>query len=152
MSKHSFWVAAAFLIAGPGAGHTETPVQACQLVSQLEVERTLQMPAVKGDARINADTLTACIFRAEQGRSVSILVRRRASREWVAEQQRRMSGSAQFHAVSGLGDSAYRLNLPRAAALCVFRGDDYLEVYVRAGEARVPVAAEELARTVLSRM
>ncbi|MGB7762489.1 MAG: hypothetical protein WBL61_21825, partial [Bryobacteraceae bacterium] len=95
----------------------------------------------------------SCLFTAGTGGTVSILLRRNASADWIAEQRRRMTGPGSFRRVSGVGDSAFVLDhLERGAALCVFLGEDYLQISVfrLGGASSVLPAAEELARQALS--
>jgi hypothetical protein len=137
------------------AARAENPAGACHLLSQAEVEQAVHFPSDNGSIRVNSGALTSCTFRAEGGGSVSVLLRRDAPRRWVAEQQRRMTAGSNFRAIDGVGDSAFVLDLRQAgAALCVFRGDYYLEIsVVRLGGANsVLPATQELALKALSRL
>ena len=131
------------------------PPTACSLLSPAEVEQVLHVPMGPGSPRVNAGNLTSCLFTARGGGKVSILLRRNASRNWIAEQRYRMSGASTFRPLGGLGDSAFVLDRRgQGAALCVFRGEYYLQIsaFGTGGASDVLPATEELARKALSRM
>lgn len=113
-----------------------------------------------GEARVGVHnrTVTTCSFPIEGGGSLSILLRRNAGRAWIAEQEQRMNGSVRhgrFYPVAGLGGEAFMLDMRAAGAvLCVFRGNDYVQVSVfKAGAAAtVFPGAEKVARATLTRL
>lgn len=145
----------ALLLAIAAPAHAESPPTACQLLFPAEVGRALHVSVGSGSPRVNSERLTGCRFAADGGGIVSILLRRNASAEWMAEQRQRMTSAGSFRRVSGLGDSAFVLDgRERGAALCVFLGEDYLQISVfrLGGTDTVLPAAEELARRALSRL
>jgi hypothetical protein len=157
------WIRLVFAASGPIAlflvltipTHAETPRTACDLLSPAEVEHALHVPVGLGSPRVNAELVTNCLFTAGRDGTVSILFRRNASADWVAEQRHRMTGQGSFRPVRGVGDSAFVLDKrEQGAALCVFLGEYYLQVSVfRLGGADVVrPAAVELARQALSRL
>lgn len=144
---------AALLLGMPTPVHAEFPPTACGLLSAGEVEQALHVPVSNGSPRVNTEILTSCVFTDGRGGVVSILLRRNTSQDWTTEQRRRMSGS--FRPFAGLGDSAFVLDRrEQGAALCVFRGEYYLQIsifQVGSADAVLP-AAEDLARKALSRL
>jgi LPS sulfotransferase NodH len=94
------------------------------------VARRLHALVSNGSPRVNTEILTSCLFTGGSDGTVSILLRRNASKEWIAEPRRRMSGAGSFRPVA------------------------YLQISIfRAGSAdAVLPAAEELARKALSRL
>jgi len=133
--------------------HAESPPTACHLLSPAAVEHTLHVPVGFGSPRVNSELVNSCLFTANRGGTVSILLRRKASADWIAEQRYRMMSQGSFRPVSGVGDSAFVMDhREHGAALCVFLGDHYLQISVfRLGGAdTVLPAAEELARQALT--
>jgi len=136
------------------AARADAPAGACALLSDSEVERVLHAPASGGRPRVDAGSLISCDYTAAGG-SVSILLRRHASKHWIAEQKRRMSAASSFRSVQGVGDSAFVLDMRQAgAALCIFHQDHYLEVsvtHIGASES-VLSATKDLAKIVLGKL
>jgi hypothetical protein len=137
------------------AARAENPAGACRLLSKADVEQALHLATNNGDTRVNTDALTSCTYRAPSGGTVSILVRRHASRAWIGEQLKRMNSGSGFRPIDGVGDAAFVLDLRQSGvALCVFQGDYYIEIcVVRLGAAdSVLPATQKLARKALSRL
>jgi hypothetical protein len=138
----------------PLPGWTQSPPRACRLVSRAEVERALQAPVGEGEIRVNTENLTSCTFAVAGGGSVSILLRRHASKEWIDEQTHRMSNASSFQPVSA-GDSAFVLDMRHAGTVfCVFQGEYCVVVSVNRvvhGDGALQ-AAQCLARIALSKL
>ncbi len=137
------------------AGGAGNVLPACSVVSRPEVEDVLGAHVGDGRPQVATDALTVCSYAAESGGNISLLLRRHAGRDWSAEQARRMSQSAKFRAVAGLGQQAFVFDLGRPGlALCVFYRDYYLQVSTfGAGEGiRLYPVAERLARIALQRL
>ena len=130
---------------------------ACSLLSREEVGQALGAPVGEGRALVSTGVVTSCSFPAKGGGSVPILLRRNAGRAWIAEQEYRMNkgvGHGAFRPVAGLGERAFVLDMRWAgAALCVFRGEHYLQVSAFGiGDADAHAAAEKLAGMAMSRL
>jgi hypothetical protein len=157
------WTKVAVAVTGPIAlllvictpTHAGSRPAACSLLSAAEVVHAVGVPVGPARTRVNSERVTSCVFAADGGGTVSVLLRRNASADWRAEQRRRMTSAGSFRPVSGMGDSAFLLdNREQGAALCVFSGEYYLQISVfRLGGAdTVLPPAEELARRALSRL
>jgi hypothetical protein len=157
------WSKLAIAIGGPivlllaisTTARAEYSPTACQLLSPAEVEHALHVPVGAGSPRVNSELVTSCLFTADGGGTISILLRRNPPADWIAEQRQRMTNSGSFRPVSGVGGSAFGLDSrEQGAALCVFLGEYYLQISVfRLGNAgTVLPVAEELARQARSRL
>lgn len=128
---------------------------ACHLLTSVEVDKALHVPVDHGNPRVNTEFVSVCSFPSGRSGTVSILIRRNASKEWIAEQRQRMKGPGSFRPVSVVGDSAFVLDRRKdGAAMCVFHGAYYLQVSVfRLGDGQsVLPAVEVLVRKALSRL
>jgi hypothetical protein len=154
------WINLASAVGGPIAlllavctpAHAQSSPTACNLVSHAEVERALHVPVGFGSARVNSELVTSCLYAADRGGTVSIVLRHNPPAVWIAEQRQRMTSPGGFRPVSGLGGSAFMLDArEQGAALCVFLGEYYLQISVfRLGGADTVIpAAKELARRAL---
>ena len=143
------------LLVVSAASSAELAPTACRLLSAMEVENVVRVRVGQGSPRVNTERVSACFFEAGGIGTVSVLLRRNTSKDWIADQKRRMSGPGSFRPTGGLGDAAFVLDArEKGAAICVFQGGYYLQVSVfRLGGARaVQPAAEALARMALARL
>jgi hypothetical protein len=148
-------VAISLLSATSLAARNPALTTACNLLSASDVQEVVQLQSDQGSTRINAGILTSCTFRIVGGGSVSVLLRHDDSGTWVVSQRRRMTGAPDIRPIDGMGGSAFVLDLhDSGAALCVYRGNYYLQVsVVRLGSSdRVLPTVQELARRALANL
>lgn len=130
---------------------------ACTLFSKLELEEIVAVPLKDGEARGNRDTGSACFFGGKSGGRVVVLLRRVPNAAWSSEQVQRMEAAAlqgSYHDVPGIGDRSFLFDMHAAgAAMCIFRGDFYLEISVLGLEAvaNASSAVERLASKAVTR-
>jgi hypothetical protein len=122
---------------------------ACDLLSRSDIQQVIGTAGEGGRSQVNTGVVSTCVFDFGGDGRIAVLVRHHARRDWILAQSGRMA--SQFRSVEGLGDRAYRLHLQAGAALCIYRGEDYLQVSAlrTKGADRL---AEELARRILSRL
>jgi len=138
-----------------GAADRAAPV--CRLLSRAEVERIIGAAVADGRPQLNTGVLTTCVFTVHGGGRISVLLRSDVQRNWIVEQTRSMAHGVQsgrFRSIAGLGDRAFLFGMRQsAAALCIFRGEYYLQITALTGDvASAYTAAEMVARRVLSRL
>lgn len=130
---------------------------ACGLLSRADVAEAVA-PVGEGLPRTLGRDVTSCLFAAERGGQVTLLVHRIPPGAWMFEQIERMKRGVQlgtYREVHGIGDRSF-LYLPQSEAgvLCVFHGGYYLQVSMlrMARAVRRPAALESLAIRALARL
>jgi hypothetical protein len=136
------------------AGQKSAPC-ACELLSQTDIERAIATVVNTAERRLAVESASDCRFTLRGGGMISVLVRRPARPGWSTEQVARMTSSPQrFHEIAGIGDRAFVFDMTeKGSALCVFRGDYYVQVsaFGIANPATFPPALAALARKPLTR-
>jgi hypothetical protein len=131
---------------------------ACGLLSREAVGQVLGTSVGDARAGTNNGDVTSCSFPIKGGGSISILLRRNASRVWIVEQEERMNLGVRYgnyRPVAGLGEKTFELDMRDAgAAVCVLSAASYLQVSVfRAGTAATVFAkVEKLVEAALTRL
>jgi hypothetical protein len=111
------------------AGQNNAP-SACTLLSQADVEQAVGAAINSGEHRLAIESASACRFTIEGGGLIVVVVRRPSRPDWTSEQIARMASYPQrFHEVNGIGDRSFLFDMTeKAAALCIFRADHYIQV------------------------
>ena len=143
------------LLAVMSGAKAESPLTTCPLASAVEAARAFEGVIGNDARRVSSEAMTICVFKGDKGGAVTVLVRHNLSKHWLADQQNRMRHSTNSRGMEGVGDAAFVLDRHQeGAVLCVFRGEDYVQVSafgLGAADAVSP-AAKQLAQTLVSRL
>lgn len=128
---------------------------ACALLSRSEVEEAASARLSEGQSRTQTGTTTTCWFNGKNSAIVALLIRRVPQGKWMSEQMERMHRSnPAFREMPGIGDRSFLHDMGKTgAALCIFRGQYYLQISVfRMGESsEVAPVLKKLAGIALAR-
>jgi len=83
-----------------------------------------------GEPRLTIKSASACRFALHGGGVIAVVVRRSERPGWSAEEISRMLSHPQrFREILGIGDRSFLFDMmENGAALCIFRGDCYVQV------------------------
>ena len=129
---------------------------ACTLLSRPELEEIVTVPLTDGEA--GGKVATACLFGAKSGGRVVVVLHAIPTSAWSSEQVERMEQGARegsYREVPELGDRSFLFDMgARGAAICVFRGDYYLQISVfgLGAAPKLAPAVERLARRAVVRL
>jgi hypothetical protein len=165
MRAHLAFAGIAFLASALSSALASTPaaaprgaLNACDLLSRLDVGEAMGVPVRDGLPRWGSGSLTSCWFAAGPDGEVGILLRRLPDADWLSAQAGRMDlgvGIGSYREVAGIGDRSYLYELRSAGAvLCIFGAGYYLQISLfRAAEnSRTPPVLRKLATIALRRL
>jgi hypothetical protein len=136
------------------AGQRSAP-GACGLVSPTDIKEAIAAVVKSAERRLAIESASDCRFTLQGGGMITVLVRRPARSGWSAEQIARMLSYPQrFYEIAGIGDRAFVFDMmEKGMALCVFRGDYYIQVsaFGVAKSSTLPPALAALAAKLLTR-
>ena len=133
-------------------------LNACDLLSRLDVGEAVGLPVRDGLPRLGSGSLTSCWFATGRDGEVGILLRRLPDADWLSAQAGRMAlgvGIGSYREVAGIGDRSYLYEMRSAGAvLCIFGAGYYLQISLfRAAEnSRTPPVLRKLATIALRRL
>jgi len=142
---------------GQPAPMNQEALNACTLLSRLEVGEAAGATVGGGEFHLMNPAVTRCLFPGGAGGNAAILVRRIPSEDWESEQREHFQRGVQFGAyreMAGIGDRAFSRQIGQGSVLCVFVGEYYLQVSLfRMGEGPWASAnLKKLARRAIARL
>ena len=132
MSKRAFCALGLFAISLRGiASQLAPPVDACGLLSVIDVEQALHVRIDSSSPRVQLPSITSCVFTRRGEMMASVVLHRNVSNAWAASQRQRMSVSGTYRSIADLGNPGFIWDRGRnGATTCLFLDPDYIQISV----------------------
>lgn len=132
MSKRAFGALGLFAISLRGiASQLAPPVDACGLLSVIDVEQALHVRIDGSGPRVHLPSITSCVFTRGGEMRASVVLHRNVSSAWAASQKQRMIVSGTYRSITDLGNPGFIWDRGKnGATACLFLDADYLQISV----------------------
>lgn len=113
------------------ASQLAPPVDACGLLSAVDVEQALRIRIDGSSPRVHLSSITSCVFTHHGETVASVVLHRNVSGVWAGNQKHRMIVSGTYRNLADLGQPGFIWGRGgNGATACLFLEPDYLQISV----------------------